>query len=565
MGVIGGAVAATAVLKIVANTRNAQKDLGPRGLGGTLRRLIPSAKTAALGIAGIGVVGAGIGIKLARDFLQAGDALDKMSRRTGVAVEDLSAMKFAAEQSGATLDDFANGLRRQAGFVQDAQLGLSTATDALDQLGLSVTDLEGKSPDALFNLFADAIANLEDPILQAALAQDVFGRGGTALLPLLKEGSEGIHALTEEARATGNIMSTEAAEGAAKFNDTLNTVKNVISGALLQAFNGILPVIQSLLDLFNEHAVPVIRDVIVPLFRVALATALEHIKTVWETTLKPTLDALFEFFSVTIVPAVEGIVTLFQDNWDKIEPIIAGVFTLISGTLDVALGAIRGIITTITGLISGDWDQAWEGVKTIFNTVWGAIKDRVQAVLDIVFGIFDLFGIDLKGMFRDLWEAVKGGFETAWVGFTSVVRGGVNGLLTIFEGLANGVVGAINTIINAWNGLEFRFPGVKLPGPIPDIPGFTVGTPNIPTLGRVALPRLQRGGVVTAPTVALLGEAGPEAVVPLGARGFGSLTLIQHNDFSGATIGVDDLEQTIEDVTIRGINAGRIRATEDAA
>ena len=94
---------------------------------------------------------------------------------------------------------FENGIKRMSGFVEDAKDGLKTSTDALDKLGISVEDLQGLSPEESFRMLSSAIADLPDEVQKAALAQDVFGRSGTRLLPLLKEGSEGIAALRQEA------------------------------------------------------------------------------------------------------------------------------------------------------------------------------------------------------------------------------------------------------------------------------------------------------------------------------------------------------------------------------
>jgi hypothetical protein len=71
-------------------------------------------------------------------------------------------------------------------------------------------------------------------------------------------------------------------------------------------------------------------------------------------------------------------------------------------------------------------------------------------------------------------------------------------------------VNAINFIIRKWNGLEFKVPGFNVPG-IGKIGGVTVGVPDIPLLAT--------GGIVTRPTLAVVGEAGPEAVIPLNRAG----------------------------------------------
>jgi hypothetical protein len=75
----------------------------------------------------------------------------------------------------------------------------------------------------------------------------------------------------------------------------------------------------------------------------------------------------------------------------------------------------------------------------------------------------------------------------------------------MFNGIKDAFREAINFIIRAWNGLEFRIPGFSI-GPI-GYDGFTLGVPDIPLLAD--------GGIVNRATLAVIGEAGPEAVVPL--------------------------------------------------
>ena len=112
--------------------KRAQKKLQAFGAG--VRRI--GRAFAAIGMAGLAPLLASVKV-----FSSSGDALDKMSRRTGVSVETLSELGFAAEQSGAGLESLEKGVRKMQQTVNDAERGLSTAKDALDDLGLSLVDL----------------------------------------------------------------------------------------------------------------------------------------------------------------------------------------------------------------------------------------------------------------------------------------------------------------------------------------------------------------------------------------------------------------------------------------
>ena len=93
----------------------------------------------------------------------------------------------------------------------------------------------------------------------------------------------------------------------------------------------------------------------------------------------------------------------------------------------------------------------------------------------------------------------------------------------------------INAVIDVWNKLHFTLPKIDVLGA--HIGGETIGVPTIP--------HMASGGIVTFATLALIGEAGPEAVVPLGKGGTGPALHIEHATFNTAT-DVDLLAKKLE-------------------
>ena len=158
-------------------------------------------------------------------FQKYGDALDKTSRRTGVAVESLSELRFAAEQSGSNLETFEKGLKTAQRSIYDLGRGLSTQTDAFAELGLTFKDLDGLSPEDQFTLIADRVSQIEDPSKRAALSMVLLGRAGQQLVPLLAGGEKSIADLRKQARDLGLTIDTDAAQSAAAFGDAINALK----------------------------------------------------------------------------------------------------------------------------------------------------------------------------------------------------------------------------------------------------------------------------------------------------------------------------------------------------
>ncbi|MHA1304735.1 MAG: phage tail tape measure protein [Candidatus Heimdallarchaeaceae archaeon] len=191
---------------------------------------------------------------------QLGDTYDKMSKRTNIAVEELSALGYAAKISGADLDTVEKSLRYLARGMNDASMGIGEAKEAFKELNISVTDSVGNLRPTMDVLkeAATKLAAMTDETKQVALATDIFGaRYGTQLLPLLKEGGEGIEALMNKAKDLGIVMSTEAAAKAAEFNDRLTDLKESVGG-MGRSIGEIL--IPPLIE-FAEKAVEIIKKI----------------------------------------------------------------------------------------------------------------------------------------------------------------------------------------------------------------------------------------------------------------------------------------------------------------
>lgn len=181
-------------------------------------------KFGAIGAAATGPILAGFAAASAT-FISVGDQLEKMSLRTGVAVESLSELKYAASQSGTSIESVEKAIKKQATTIYEAGRGTATYVDVLSDLGLRYEDIQGLSPEKQFEKLSGAIADVADPTMRAALAQRVFGRAGTELLPLLSQGSQGIADLRQRAHDLGLTFDQEAATAAAQLGDRLDDVK----------------------------------------------------------------------------------------------------------------------------------------------------------------------------------------------------------------------------------------------------------------------------------------------------------------------------------------------------
>ena len=210
-------------------------------------------------VAGAAITGAFTAIVLKTAAV--GDKFDKMSLRTGVAVEDLSALAYAADISGTDIATLEKGLKGLTKVLDDASMGIGEGMEAFEYLDIAVVDTEGnlRSTVDVLKEAATKISAVEDPTKQAALAMDLFGaRAGPQLLPLLKMGEAGIEELMEEARRLNITMSTESAKAAADFTDAMTGLKGSLAGAGRMIGDTLIPAITPLIEKVTEIVVKIV-------------------------------------------------------------------------------------------------------------------------------------------------------------------------------------------------------------------------------------------------------------------------------------------------------------------
>jgi hypothetical protein len=199
-------------------------------------------------------------IKGIQHFAAFGSELKDMSTRTGIGATALAELGYAAEQTGASMEEVEGGVRKMQKFIQSAVDGSHEARTELASLGLSMAQLQGKKPDEQFQLIADKIALIADPTKRAAAAMKLLGRGGTQLLPMIMEMKE----LRQKARDLGLAPSEAAVEAADKVGDAMKDVESAtdavmfeigaaVAGPVLAALKGITKIITTTREWIEDN------------------------------------------------------------------------------------------------------------------------------------------------------------------------------------------------------------------------------------------------------------------------------------------------------------------------
>jgi len=305
-----------------------------------------------------------------------------------------------------------------------------------------------------------------------------------------------------------------------------------------------------------------------------------------------------------LLGTLDALVDGFTIAGQVVAEVVEFVVKFIAERVKLVINVVAGLVEFVVAVVRGDWTAAWEAVKSIVDAAWQAVKGIVDAAVELVLGIFAAFGVDLGEVWDGVWAAIKGEVDGAWETMKSTVQGGIdavvgffsdgwstvtggvvgffgmlerrftkglsdlvdwvkgaaNDLIGLFEGAANAGIGMVNRILGAWNGIKLSLPPVSIPVVGEVFGGAEIGVPQIPAIPTVTLPRLADGGSVRRPTVALVGERGPEAVIPLREGRMGA-SLTVNVTVTGDVYGVDDFDELVA----AAVNRAARRRTLDLA
>jgi hypothetical protein len=205
------------------------------------------------GIAGGAAFTAGL-VALTKGAIDSADALSKQSQSIGMAIEDLSALQYAADMSGVSSEQLGVGLKKLSQTAVDAFQGIGAGADAFEALDISVKDSEGnlKNNAKLLDELADRFSSLPDGANKTALAMDIFGKSGADLIPLLNGGSDGIRLFREEAERLGLVIDSETGKAAEVFNDNISKLNKSLEGLGLRIAKDVLPALNEFTDEIND-------------------------------------------------------------------------------------------------------------------------------------------------------------------------------------------------------------------------------------------------------------------------------------------------------------------------
>jgi hypothetical protein len=199
-------------------------------------RMTAGAKVAATAFLNMrNIIAGGIIAGAIKKLTDSGDEIDKLSQRIGVTAREFQVLRHAMELGGGSAGSLEQAFKGAARIIFDMQNGSVEAERALNALGVTLEDLEGKTQMEQFNILFRSLGRVEDATLKLALAQQLFGRSGQTLLPILNATGGNLDELADKMERNGQLLSDEQIKKSAEFKDSLTELNRAIQGALFDA------------------------------------------------------------------------------------------------------------------------------------------------------------------------------------------------------------------------------------------------------------------------------------------------------------------------------------------
>lgn len=279
-----------------------------------------------------------------------------------------------------------------------------------------------------------------------------------------------------------------------KVKEGISSALEAIKGVFEKVFNAIKTVVLAVVNFFVQRSIAQFK-----MMKTVVTTVLNAIKSVFTTifnAIKTVVMAVVNFIVQRSVAQFNMMKTTITTVVNAIKTVVTTVFNAIKTAITTIVNGIKTTVTTGFNAIKSTASSIWNGIKTAITAPINAAKNAVSNTVNAIKSVFNGFS-KIAGSVRSAFNSVKDAI-------TKPIQTAVNLIRT--------AIGKIKSIIN---GAKLKLPKFKLPHFIikgGKLPWGIGGKGTAPTID---VKWYAKGGIFNSPTLAGIGEAGPEAVVPL--------------------------------------------------
>ena len=426
-----------------------------------------AAKVTGVMVAGASAAAGGL-MKVTTGAAETADEIDKMSQKIGISKQSYQEWAYVMGQNGMDVNTLQTGVKKLNSEILKTQGATDKSKTSLGKLGVAVTDSSGKlrsQEDILYDTIT-ALANMDEGADRAKLAQELLGKSGSEIAPLLNQGGQAIKDLTQRSHDLGLIMSDEAVDAGVKLGDTMDDVKKSVQALGTRLGSSLTPIVQKFadklldfmprfeklfdkigpsLEQFMDKMLPVLmglaEQILPPLLDLAeallpplaelISAILPVIVDLLKTILPPLMDIVKSILPV-LIELVNIIAPILQTVCEIVSPLIQLVLDLIKPLLEL----IKNILKPLTDLFKGVGDVLKNTVGPVIETIGGllsgvlgpafeAIGGIVKTVCGILTGDWGAVGEALKG----IWNGLRDAAAKIWGEISNIADSAVEAIL----------------------------------------------------------------------------------------------------------------------------------------
>lgn len=436
------------------------------------------------------------------------DDMNTMSKVYGIGTDELQKYSAAAELVDVDVETIARSHVKLTKAMSGAADGTGANAEAFEKLGVSVVNSDGslRDADAVWQDTIAALGQMTNETERDALAQQLMGKAAAQLNPLIEDGGKTYEEVSKTLQKYSlDYIDQETLDQANEFNDSLDMIKTVGMvafqqlGTQLAAY--LAPAMERVVDLVGRLAE-------------------------WFANLSPRTQAI-----IAGIAAVVAVLAPLLIGLGKVSFAISSIMSLMA-TLGPAIG---GIVATFGPVILIIGAVVAAGILLYKN--WDTIKAKAIAFKNSVIATFNAFKAKVASTFNSIRDAIVKPIQTA----INKVKAIVQRIKSFFPIKVGNIFGHI------------KLPHFKLSGKL------SINPPSIP---KISIDWYKNGGIFDSPTIAGIGEAGPEAVVPLDKfwnklDNMSGETNIVIN-INGATKDPREIAEEVKRVLIRETNQRRL-------
>ena len=332
-----------------------------------------------------------------------GDEIDKNSQKVGLSSEAYQKWDYAMKISGTEMASCTMGLKTLTNTFDDAINGSASAAEKFTRLGLSLEDIRDMSREDLFATVVNSLQNVSSETEKAALANDLFGKSGQDLLPLLNLTEEQLGELMNEAEEYGMVMSDDAVAASAGFQDSLTKLRGTMAGARNSMIGVLLPGLTSVMNGFSGLVAGV--EGSDETLKKGFADIIKNVKTLIPQAIKLIASLASAFLEAApeivkalaegIVGALPGLVATIQKLIPALASVLLGMLPILVQTgVDIILALMQGASSMLPQVLA----QISQMIPQIINILLAAIPQLLQSAVSLFMALVEALPIVVQNL-----------------------------------------------------------------------------------------------------------------------------------------------------------------------